>query len=97
MFFDTVNNIYPLHQGDLELTGWQNGDDLPTGWVKVLETPIPEMQENVVLELGTPIKKDNVWYQTWNFIELSEQKLKELEQQRAEREAKRFNPPDLME
>ena len=97
MFFDTVNNIYPLHQGDLELTGWKNGDDLPTGWVRVVETTMPEVQENVALELGTPIKKDNVWYQTWNSVEINEETLKQLEQQRAERELKKFDLPNLTE
>lgn len=72
---------YPRFQGDIKLANpkWNVGEDLPDGWVEVLETPMPTAGIDEVVEEGAPTSKGDKWYRTWNVRPLNEKEKERLE------------------
>ena len=47
----------------LENPGWNLGDPLPTGWIKVEFSDFPSVSEDETVYEEFPIEKDGVFYQ----------------------------------
>lgn len=60
-------NEYPRYIGDVQLESpsYQEGDELPSGWKKVVEITPPETQADEKLEELFPMEIDGVWTQNW--------------------------------
>lgn len=60
-FIDPDGN-YPRHAGDLALAhpGWDEGEALPAGWLRVAEGIIPEIAENEMYKELEPALVDGV-------------------------------------
>jgi hypothetical protein len=76
LFIDPNGN-YPRFLGDiyLENPSWQVGDALPAGWIAVLETAIPELQEDEIFYEGPPTVIDGTVSQVWFTRSMTEEEL----------------------
>lgn len=73
---------YPRHIGDLYLIGYKDGEDLPEGWVEVVDTELPSFNDDEkVLEIE-PVLIDNVWTQQWQVVNLTEEDIAVRERQK---------------
>jgi hypothetical protein len=77
MLYISSENEYPRHIGDVQIVkkGFQEGDTLPAGWHKVLESEQPTAGTNQVTVEGTPAKVDGVITQQWLVRDLTEAEL----------------------
>jgi len=68
---------YPRHIGDiqLEFPEYKQGDDLPTDWIQVQESELPEVGVNQVVYETYPVKTNGVWYQTFEVRDLTAEEL----------------------
>ncbi|CAB4152321.1 hypothetical protein UFOVP609_3 [uncultured Caudovirales phage] len=68
MAYINPSNEYPRYYGDIQLDnpGWKLGDQLPTGWHEVKETPMPTVEANKVIEELAPELVENEYVQAWN-------------------------------
>jgi hypothetical protein len=77
MIYINPQGEYPRHYGDIQLDNptWELGDELPEGWVKVEESPRPEITSNQVAYEVHPVETDGVWYQTWEVRDLTTEEI----------------------
>lgn len=71
IFHDHKNNA-PRFIGDIWLINpnWQEGNELPKGWgIVELDDKPTDKSKNYVP--GALEKRENVWYQTWEAVELA--------------------------
>ncbi len=67
MIYISPNGEYPRHYGDIMLDspGWQLGDNLPQGWIQVIETPMPEISQDEIVFEAMPENIDGQMTQSW--------------------------------
>ena len=77
MIYISPENKYPLHYGDIMLAnkGWQLGDELPTGWVKVEMTEPPEVTANQTAEEEFPVEINGAITRSWVVRDLTQAEL----------------------
>jgi hypothetical protein len=68
---------YPRHIGDLQLAhkSWKIGDSLPNGWVEVIESPFPDVDQGKIVYEEFPIELDGVMTQNWQVREMTAQEI----------------------
>lgn len=79
MLYINAQGEYPRHYGDIQLEnlGWQLGDELPTGWIKVEETVRPTTAEGQIALEVFPVETDGVWSQAWSVRDLTADEIKQ--------------------
>lgn len=81
-YLNTLTMEYPRHIGDLYLIGYKDGEDLPEGWVEVVDTELPSFNENEKVVEIAPALIDNVWTQQWQVVNLTEEDIAAIERQK---------------
>lgn len=81
-YLNIVTMEYPRHIGDLYLIGYKDGEDLPEGWVEVVNTELPSFNENEKVVEIAPVLIDNVWTQQWQVVNLTEEDIAVRERQK---------------
>lgn len=87
MILISPNNEYPRYIGDLQIENpnWSVGDELPAGWVEVVETDLPVAGENQVVYQDFPTEVDGVMMQNWQIRDMTAE---EIERRDAPKTAK---------
>ena len=77
MLYINPKNEYPRHIGDVQLDKktYKEGDELPTGWVSVIETGRPDNQADKIIAEGFPEEVDGVMTQQWIVRDLTQEEL----------------------
>jgi hypothetical protein len=75
IYLNTITNEYPRYIGDLYLIGYEDGQTLPDGWVEVIETIAPDIQDGKINYEETPIEIDGVWTQQWATRDLTQEEI----------------------
>ena len=77
IYIDPQGN-YPRFIGDIqqEVPAWNQGDDLPSGWLEVFQSDIPEYNQMThrVYE-GDPVEINGKLYQNWIVREATQEEL----------------------
>lgn len=74
IFINENTNEYPRHIGDVQINPGER-------WKQVVAVPMPPLGLNQVAVENTPQKIDGIWYQQWTVVDLSEDQIKEIQEQ----------------
>ena len=81
---------YPRYYGDImaEHPEWELGQELPSVWIEVEETPMPELTDpdNLTITLEQPVEVDGKLVQTWGTRELTAEEKEALAAPRTAKE-----------
>lgn len=61
IFYNIETKEFPRYQGDLELFGWKEGEEIPNPWVEVAPVPFPELEKNQYISNTGVEKIDEIW------------------------------------
>ena len=74
-YYNLNTGEYPRHIGDLYLLGYEDGQELPEGWVHVVETEAPVRGENQKVVESQPALIDGVWKQQWRLENMTAEEI----------------------
>ena len=72
---------YPRYYGDIQIEnpGWEPGNDLPKGWVQVVETDAPDFDADTERAVAAePALVDGVMTQQWAIRALTAEELERI-------------------
>jgi hypothetical protein len=77
MIYISPQGDYPRHAGDIKLdnSNWQEGQELPIGWVAVEETPAPAITKGQVWFEVYPELVDGIYYQKFEVRDLTAEEI----------------------
>lgn len=72
---------YPRFMGDIQLQDpkWQEGQELPDGWIAVEDSALPEVKENQTLIENYPVEQDGKWVRNFTVRDLTADELAQAE------------------
>jgi hypothetical protein len=74
-YLNTLSLEYPRHIGDLYLIGYRDGEDIPEGWVEVVNTEMPNCESDEKTIEIIPKEINGTFYQQWQIVKLTEEEI----------------------
>jgi len=77
MLYINPEGEFPRHIGDIwiDYPNFKDGDELPEGWVKVEEVPLPNKTDDQIVEQGYPVEVDGVMTQNWQVRDMTAEEI----------------------